>query len=317
MQMPTSEQVAVGKDIHRRTGRTFYYATRLLPGRVRRATYILYGFFRIADEVVDTTDPEPPAKQRDRLEDIRRQVMGETSPDEPVLAAFCELREEHGITDEDVNLFLDAMAQDIETSRYETHEELEEYMRGSAVSVGHMMTSVMDPADPEVARPHAAALGEAFQLTNFLRDVREDIVERDRIYVPLETFHEYGVTEEQIQALEMSPGFAAAMQRELARTEKKYYEGVAGIPHLPEDCQFPVLLSAVLYADHHRLIRDVGYDTLTNEPELSLPRKLYLVARTYWRWVRTGGDPEAVFHSVSDLSRRTPAHPPHADPTPR
>lgn len=314
--MPTSDQVAEGKDIHRRTGRTFYYATRLLPGRVRRATYVLYGFFRIADEVVDTADPEPPSEQRARLEDIRRQVLRETTAEEPILAAFSELREEHGITDEDVELFLEAMAQDIETSRYETHAELEEYMRGSAVSVAHMMTNVMEPNDPAAARPHAAALGEAFQLTNFLRDVREDIVDRDRIYVPLETFQEHGVTEEQIEALDMSPGFAAAMQRELARTEEKYYEGVAGIAHLPEDCQFPVLLSAVLYADHHRLIRDVGYDTLTNEPSLSLPRKLYLVARTYWRWVRTDGDPEAVFHSVSDLSRRSPTHPPHADPTP-
>lgn len=315
--MPTSDQVAEGKDIHRRTGRTFYYATRLLPGRVRRATYVLYGFFRIADEVVDTADPDPPAEQRNRLEDIRRQVLGESSPDEPVLAAFRELRDEHGIADEDVNLFLDAMAQDIETSRYETHDELAEYIRGSAVSVGHMMTSVMDPADPETARPHAAALGEAFQLTNFLRDVREDIVERDRIYVPMATFREHGVTEDQIEALEMSPGYADAMQRELARTERKYYDGVAGIAHLPEDCQFPVLLAAVLYADHHRLIRAVGYDTLTNEPSLSLPRKLYLIARTYWRWVRTGGDPETVFHNVSALSRRVPSHRPPAEPMPR
>jgi phytoene synthase len=315
--MPTSDQVAVGKDIHRRTGRTFYYATRLLPGRVRRATYVLYGFFRIADEVVDTADPAPPRKQRERLEEIRRQVMGETTAEEPVLAAFSELREEYDIAEEDVDLFLEAMAQDIETSRYETHAELESYMRGSAVSVAHMMTSIMEPTDPRIARPHAAALGEAFQLTNFLRDVREDILERDRIYVPLETFREHGVTESQIEALDMSPGFAAAMQRELARTEQKYYEGVAGISHLPEDCQFPVLLSAVLYADHHRLIREVGYDTLSNEPSLSLPRKLYLVARTYWRWVRTGGDPEAVFHSVSSLSSRTPTRPPHADPTPR
>lgn len=315
--MPSSDQVAAGKAIHRRTGRTFYYATRFLPERVRRATYVLYGFFRIADEVVDTADPEPPEEQRRQLEEIRAKVLGQRDAEEPVLAAFSEVREEHGIAEEDVNLFLDAMAQDIERSRYEEYEELEHYMRGSAVSVAHMMTAVMDPEDHSAARPHAAALGEAFQLTNFLRDVREDIIDRDRIYVPLETFREHGVTEDQISRLEMSPGFAAALQSELVRAEQKYREGVAGIAYLPEDCQFPVLLSAVLYADHHRLIRAVGYDTLTNEPSLTLSRKLYLVARTYWRWVRTGGDPEAVFHSLSDISPSTPTPPPAADPTPR
>lgn len=174
----------------------------------------------------------------------------------------------------------------------------------------------MDPDDPETALPHAAALGEAFQLTNFLRDVREDIEDRNRIYLPLETLHEHGVTEDQIRNLEMSRGFAAAMQAELARTEEKYRKGVAGIKYLPRDCQFPVLLAAVLYADHHRLIRKVGYDTLTNEPSLSLPRKLYLVARTYWRWTRTGGDPETVFHAVSGITDAGTAHP-GADPTPR
>lgn len=314
--MPTSDQVAAGKAIHRRTGRTFYYATRLLPERVREPTYIMYGFFRIADEVVDTEDPAPPPEQRRRLEQIRAEALGEDDTDEPVLAAFDELRRTHGISTDDVNQFIDAMATDIDTARYETTEDLAEYMRGSAVAVANMMTAVMDPDDPETALPHAAALGEAFQLTNFLRDVREDIEDRNRIYLPLETLHEHGVTEDQIRNLEMSRGFAAAMQAELARTEEKYRKGVAGIKYLPRDCQFPVLLAAVLYADHHRLIRKVGYDTLTNEPSLSLPRKLYLVARTYWRWTRTGGDPETVFHAVSGITDAGTAHP-GADPTPR
>lgn len=307
--MPSSDQVAAGKSIHRRTGKTFYYATRFLPERVRESTYILYGFFRIADEVVDTEDPGPPAEQRRQLREIREQALGEKPAEDPVLSAFQELIETHEIDDEEVELFIDAMIADIDTARYETAEDVAEYMRGSAVAVANMMLAVMDPDDPETARPHAAALGEAFQLTNFLRDVREDIVDRDRIYLPLETLRTHGVTEDQIANLEMSRGFAAAMQEELTRTEEKYRKGVAGIKYLPRDCQFPVLLAAVLYADHHRLIRQVGYDTLQNEPSLSLPRKLYLVARTYWRWTRTGGDPEAVFHVVSGITDTGSRHP--------
>jgi phytoene synthase len=296
--MVDSSQLAESKSIHRRTGRTFYYATRLLPARVRRATYVLYAFFRVADEVVDNADGMPPEEQRRRLEAIRDAALGREETDDPVLAAFAEIREEYGIPEEEVEVFVDAMLADIEKSRYETYEELEAYMRGSASAVGVMMTYVMRPDDPEPALERARALGEAFQLTNFIRDVREDVVDRGRIYLPLETLRRHGASEEQVENLEYDESFAAAVREELARTESLYREGVAGIKYLPEDCQLPVLTAAVLYADHHRLVRRLDGDTLTHTPELSPLRKALLVAKTwaYWRWHR---DPEAVFARVS------------------
>jgi len=95
-------------------------------------------------------------------------------------------------------------------------------------------------------------------MTNFIRDVREDVAERDRVYLPLETLRRHGVSEDQILNLEFDDDVAAAIREELVRTERLYEEGVAGIKYLPEDCQLAVLLAAVLYADHHRLIRDLG-----------------------------------------------------------
>jgi phytoene synthase len=177
-------------------------------------------------------------------------------------------------------------------------------MRGSSVAVGQMMTAIMEPDDPETARPHAKALGEAFQLTNFLRDVREDVVDLDRIYLPQEALEEHGVTEAQIEALSMNDAFARLMEDQLERTEKRYREGVAGIEYLPKDCQFAVLFAAVLYVDHHRLIRDHGFDVLTNEPELGTARTLRLLAETRWHWFRTK-DPEAVFYRVSSAPALT------------
>jgi phytoene synthase len=146
--------------------------------------------------------------------------------------------------------------------------------------------------------PHATALGEAFQLSNFLRDVREDIVERDRIYLPRETLDEYGVAEADLRNFEVTDEFRGAMERELRRTEALYREGVAGIESLPKDCQFAVLVSAVLYADHHRLIRERDYDVLSETPQLGTARKLALVARTRWHWM-WNRDPETVFGRVS------------------
>ena len=296
--MVDSSQLAESKEIHRKTGRTFYYATRLLPERVRHATYVLYAFFRVADEVVDDADADTsPAEQRRQLEAIREAALGGETEDE-VLAAFSELREQYGIPDREVEVFVDAMLTDIETERYDTYAELEAYMRGSASAVGVMMTYVMDPEDRDAAISPAQRLGEAFQLTNFVRDVGEDIVDRDRIYIPRETLDAYGVTEAQIERREYDEAFAEAVEHELRRAESLYREGVAGIKYLPKDCQLPVLTAAVLYADHHRLIRRLDGDTLTRTPSLSPVRKAFLVAKTwaYWRWHE---DPEAVFARVS------------------
>ena len=297
--MVEQTQVAQSKRIQRRTGKTFHVATRLLPKRIRHATYVLYGFFRIADEVVDAEETAPPAEQRAKLERLRRGALGEEPTDEPVLDAFAAVRAEHGIADEDVHSFVDAMESDIDTDRYETYDELETYMDGSAAAVGRMMTAIMDLDDETAAAalPHATKLGEAFQMTNFLRDVREDVVERDRIYLPLETLRRHDVSERQILDLKFDSNVAAAMREELARTERLYEEGVAGIKYLPEDCQLAVLLAAVLYADHHRLIRDRGYDTVSTTPELSFARKISLLVRTRWKW-QWNKDPEAVFYEV-------------------
>ena len=305
------DTITTSKEIHKRTGKTFYYATRLLPQRIRKATYVLYGFFRIADEVVDQPEGRPPEQQQAELDRIRTAALGERATDDDVLAAFQSLRDVADIPDEEVEEFMDAMAQDIDTDRYETYEDLEGYMRGSAVAVGNMMLEVMDPEQKEPARPHAAALAEAFQLSNFLRDVGEDIEEYDRIYLPQETLRRYGVDEQDIVEGRATESFKAAMRAEIDRTERLYRKGVAGIRYLPEDCQFAVLLSAVLYAEHHRRIRAVDYDTLNRDAELSKVRRLYLVARTWVHWKRNR-DPEAVFYAVSAIPEDAPqAERPH------
>ena len=304
--MVDRDQLERSRAIQRRTGRTFFFATRLLPERIRHATYVLYAFFRIADDVVDDPDPPPPADQRAALDRIRREALGRAAPTDPVLAAFDELRRRYAIPDREVEAFVAAMERDVDAARYETHAELERYLRGSSVAVAYMMLSVMDPEAPERARPHAKALGEAFQLTNFLRDVREDVLEYGRIYLPRSTLSRHGVTDEQIQRLEFTEGFAAAMRAELARTEALYRRGVDGIRFLPEGCRFPVLLAAVLYVDHHRLIRSQGYDVLSARPTLGLSRRLELLVRTWWHWRRTGG-PRETFEAVSAVA------PPGAD----
>jgi phytoene synthase len=305
--MVKSDQLARSKEIQRRTGRTFYVATRFLPERVRHPTYVLYAFFRVADEVVDGENELSPAEREARLEEFRRAALGEDATDDPVLAAFAEIRAEHGIPAADVNTFVDAMATDVEKARYESYDELRAYMDGSAAAVGVMMTAVMAPENAEAALPAATALGEAFQLTNFVRDVREDVLERDRVYLPAETLRAHGASQEQVTRLEFDDNVAGAVQTELERAEALYFDGVAGIELLPFDCQFPVLLAAILYVDHHRLIRDRGFDVIAETPSLSLSRRLWLAARARLAWQQTP-EPMTVFRRISAIAESQTDH---------
>lgn len=289
-----------GKAIHRRTGQTFYYATRLLPRRIREQTYVLYGFFRIADEIVDNGRGHSASAKRAELEKLREEALGQAEARDPVVAAFASVRETTEIPEKEVNRFIDAMLMDIDTDRYESHEELSTYMRGSAAAVGNMMTAIMSVDNPEKARPHAMALGEAFQLTNFIRDVREDSRELGRIYIPQETLREYDVSPGDIESETATSGFKQAIRSEIRLAENRYRKGVEGIKYLPSDCQFAVVLAAVLYAEHHTLVRDQEYDVLRSRPELSRRRKLWTVARTWWSWKRFR-DPATVFRRVSAI----------------
>ena len=300
--MVSREQIQQSKAVQRTTGRTFHVATRFLPERVRDATYVLYAFFRLTDEIVDDENPGPPAAQRRALERVREAALGERETDEPVLAAFADLRERHDIPREEVDAFVDSMLMDVEdTVRYRDHDELSAYLRGSSVAVAYMMLDVMEPEQKAVARPHAASLGEAFQLTNFLRDVREDTVDYDRVYLPATTLADYGASHEAVAGLSFTPAVGRAVAAELRRTERLYHHGVDGIRYLPAGCQFPVLAAAVMYADQHRLIRDRNCDVVSERPTLTLRRRLSLVARAWLRW-RFTDDPLDVFYAVTDLA---------------
>ncbi|QLD90651.1 phytoene/squalene synthase family protein [Natronomonas salina] len=303
---PQLPRIDTAKAIQRRTGRTFHLATRLLPERARLPTYALYAFFRVADDVVDDPDPSSVADQRRDLAAVRAQALGEREPTGEALEAFAAVREAHDLDDREIDIFLDAMARDLEQDRYDTAAELDEYLRGSSVAVAHLLLDVFAPDLDPAARPHAAALAEAFQLTNFLRDVREDVAEYDRIYLPRETLQRHGVDHAAVESLTFSEGMADVIREELERTEARYREGVAGIRYLPEDVQFGVLLAAVLYAEHHRLIRRQGYDVVSQTPSLSTARRLALAARTWYHW-RRSHDPEAVFEAVSAVPETAPS----------
>ena len=169
--------------MQRRHDPTFYWATRRLPAEVRPAVHALYGFVRGADEIVDGAGLPTPASRRAALDAWQAELehglsAGRTA--HPVLAALVDAGTRHDLPLEQLAVYMDSMRVDCGPVRIGDEAELDRYMNGSAATVGRIMAPILGaPSEAE----RFAALGVAFQLTNFIRDVREDL-EMDRQYLP-------------------------------------------------------------------------------------------------------------------------------------
>ena len=185
--------------IHAAHGRTYYLATRLLPRNRRHDVWALYAFARVADDLVDApqTQPPDPAPLLAWRELAMAAMRSESTPDpaqQPVLAATWHTMRTFGLDPALLEEFLDSMVLDLTVSRYATWEDLRGYMRGSAAVIGELMAPLLGASGPE-ALVRAATLGEAFQLTNFIRDVSEDHA-RGRVYLPQADLARFGVSED-------------------------------------------------------------------------------------------------------------------------
>ncbi|HEY7595997.1 MAG TPA: phytoene/squalene synthase family protein [Actinophytocola sp.] len=177
-------------------GRTYFLATRLLPADRRPAVHALYGFARLADEIVDDvarTSADGRARALAAFEQQVGTALRGGEPASPVLLALADTVRRHAIEPDLFAEFLASMRMDLTVTGYRTFADLGEYMHGSAGVIGLQLLPVLGTAGPAAdAAPYAAALGEAFQLTNFLRDVGEDL-DRGRLYLPADELAAFGV----------------------------------------------------------------------------------------------------------------------------
>ena len=179
-------------------GRTFFLATRLLAPQQRPAVHALYGFARRADDILDDFDFALTGAERGaRLQQLAaalfdQMVDGAEGGDES-LAAVVHTARRYGIAWQLFDDFLASMRMDLTVTDYPDRAALERYMYGSAEVIGLQLLPVLGTVcQREEAAPYAAALGKAFQLTNFLRDVDEDLA-RDRVYLPADELAAHGV----------------------------------------------------------------------------------------------------------------------------
>ncbi len=258
--------------ITREHGTTYYWGARLLPRASRRHVHAIYALARIADDIVDGGGADPAARL-DAFEQSFWQALHSGRTDDPVLAAASASARLHRLDDECFARFFRAMRTDLTRTTYETWDDLLGYMDGSAAVIGDLMLPVLGA--PERARPAAQALGLAFQLTNFLRDVAEDL-DRGRVYVPQEDLRWFGADPARRTNDE---AWRALMRFEVARNRRLYAEADAGIPDLPVRARRCVVTARVLYARILDVIEAADHDVFSRRARVPTSRKAALAAR--------------------------------------
>jgi 15-cis-phytoene synthase len=224
--METREAYRICERTTRKAAANFYYGIRLLPGDKRRAMSAVYAYARRVDDIGDGSLPTDR-----KLADLAatREALAGRDPDDAVMVALADSQSRFPLPPDAFTDLLDGVQMDVEGTRFDTFDELVVYSRAVAGSIGRLCVGIFGASDMERAVAVADDLGVAMQITNVLRDVREDWG-RGRLYLPAEDLRRFGCTED----LASSPPDATAelIRFEVARGREWFARGLQLLPLL-------------------------------------------------------------------------------------
>jgi phytoene synthase len=296
--------------LNARHGRTYFLATRLLPIERRPAVHALYGFARRADDIVDDLDnrtarADRSAALRRLAENLEAGLRLARSPD-PVVHALAHTARRYGIEHSCFSDFLTSMRSDLAVTGYADYSALRRYMHGSAAVIGLQILPVLGTVVPrEEAAPHAAALGVAFQLTNFVRDVGEDL-DRGRVYLPADLLAAHAVDRDLLlwsrATGRRDPRITEVLKDAIQLTRGVYREAAPGLRMLDPVSRPCIRTAFILYGGILDAIADDGYACVHRRAVVPPSRRAVIaldglarVAAVRWitrrRAVRTGHPP--------------------------
>jgi phytoene synthase len=260
--------------ITKRFARTFYFASRFLPKEKKYAAYSVYTICRISDESVDSSSGLSAEESLLKLgEGINAVYQNASLNNNPVLSAFRQTVNNYSIPEEYFVELIKGMYMDLEKNRYDNFDELYGYCYKVAGVVGLIMLKIFGYKNPE-AEKYAVNLGIAMQLTNILRDIKEDY-ERGRIYLPLEDMQRFQVTEKEIAECKVNENFKALLRFQIDRARKYYTNAIPGIKMINDKgSRFVVCAMKDLYSGILKAIEKNGYDVFSKRAHLNSAEKL-------------------------------------------
>jgi phytoene synthase len=256
-------------------GKTYYLATLLLPAAKRPPVHALYGFARYADEIVDdlasTLTPEEKAVALRTWGDTVLADLRAGASNDLIGRALVDTVNKYSIPLEYFDAFMVSMEMDLTVTRYKTYDDLMTYVYGSAVVIGLEMLPILGYSDPRAIEA-ATALGTAFQLANFIRDIGEDI-DRGRIYMPLDDLTRFGVSEEMLLKRQLTPEIVEAIKYQIARVRDLQEKAEAGIQYLDPISRPCIRAASELYCGIVDEIEANGYDIFNKRATTSRWRR--------------------------------------------
>ena len=261
-----------------KSGSSFYYSFLFLPLEKRQAITALYAFCREVDDIVDESiEPEiARVKLNWWREEISRVFSG--NPQHPVGKALYIPVNSYDLPLEHFSEILDGMEMDLDISSYPTFKELSLYCHRVASMVGIMSAEIFGYQDRRTLK-YAHHLGMAFQLTNILRDIREDS-QRGRVYIPLDELAQFGVDVKDLYANQTTDELRQLLKYQAERVESFYRQAFALLPEADRYSQRGGLIMAAIYRTTLNKIVDDGYNVLERRISLTPLRKLWLAWKT-------------------------------------
>jgi 15-cis-phytoene synthase len=270
-------------------GKTYYLATLLLPPAKRPYVHALYGFARYADEIVDDLSSTLTDEQKaDWLVGWGSRFLAEVRAGgsaHPVSRAVVDTVRRWDIPLELFEDFLASMRMDLTVTDYPTYDDLMKYVWGSAAAIGLQMVPVLEPVVPrELAEPYAADLGVAFQLSNFIRDIGEDL-RRGRVYLPGEDLAHFGVDRDRLARGVVDGPIRRLLAYEIARARELYRAAEPGIRLLHPASRDCIRTALRLYGGILDEVERADYRVLDRRVSVGVPRRLAVavpgLARAY------------------------------------
>jgi phytoene/squalene synthetase len=261
------------KLVIKRYSTSFYFSSSLLSKTIRQDIFNIYGFVRLADEIVDTFHEYP---KQELLEDFEKELWRSVDNKislNPILNSFQHTVNKYLIPKDLINSFLDSMKMDLEKKEYNSVEEYKKYIYGSADVVGLMCLKVFvkgsESSFSELS-PFAISLGSAFQKVNFLRDLKDDSNVLNRVYFPNVDMNNFNEKSKKEIILEIEKDFANA---------------VKGIVKLPKNSKFAVYIA---YRYYNKLLKKLKRTSSENIVKKRIRihnlQKFIVIARSYVKY---------------------------------
>lgn len=270
--------IVLARDITRKYAKTFYFASHLLPKQQRLAAYSVYAICRISDDAVDNLDNTAKLESINNIKTKIESAFGQAKLTDELLLAFRETINKFKIPKEYFDTLIEGMFMDLEKTRYEDFSELHDYCYKVAGIVGLIMLKIYG-YNNKGAEEYAVDLGIAMQLTNILRDVKEDF-KRGRIYLPKEELNRFGVSEEDITSKRLNSNFKNLLKFQIERAKNYYKNSSLGIKMIGSlRSRLVVCAMRDMYAGILNSIEKNNYDVFSNRAYVNKLGKISILTK--------------------------------------